>query len=301
MTSAIDLRSVSKNYGAVAALRNLSFSVQPGEIFGFLGLNGAGKTTTIRILLDLIRPTSGAAFIMGHNCRRQALRSRSLVGYLPGEMGFYGDMTGERFLDVLAGLGADAVDPNHREDLIRRLELPSKDLRRSLREYSTGMKRKLGLVQAMQGDPPILILDEPTEGLDPLVQESFYGILLDLHRRGRTIFMSSHVLSEVERICTRICIIRKGELALLSSVDELRRMAARRVRVIFDREVAGKPDTLPQGNEICALEPHSWSFKVQGPLGPLIQSLHDLPIRDIEVAEPKLEEILIRYYREDEP
>src|SRR5262245_46723337 len=196
-----------------------------GEVLGFLGLNGAGKTTAIRLLLDLLRPSSGQAFIFGHDCCLDGLAARAQVGYLPGELGMYPDLTGLEILDFLASLNAQPVDKRRRQDLADRLELSQRDLRRRIRQYSTGMKRKLGVIQAFQADPPLLILDEPTEGLDPLMQESFYSLLTDVKSKGTTVFMSSHVLSEVERVCDRIALLRKGELVLLSSVQESRRLA----------------------------------------------------------------------------
>ena len=184
-------------------MKDLNLEVVQGEVLGFLGLNGAGKTTAIRLLLDLLRPTSGKAFIFGHDCWTEGLAARARVGYLPGELGLYPDLTGFEVLDFLAGISRQAVDKRRRQELFDRLELPHSDLRRKLRQYSTGMKRKLGLIQAFQADPPLLILDEPTEGLDPLMQESFYVLLQDAKQKGRTVFMSSHVLSEVERSCAK--------------------------------------------------------------------------------------------------
>ena len=269
----------------------------PGEILGFLGLNGAGKTTTIRILLDLLRPNSGNAFILGHDCQTDGLQARLNIGYLPAEMGIYSDLTGREVLDLLAGLNGHAVNVSRRRDLQERLEFPESDLRRRLREYSTGMKRKLGLIQAFQSDPMLLILDEPTEGLDPLMQESFYKLLLDVKQGGRTVFMSSHVLSEVDRVCDRIALIRKGELVLLSGIEELRKLAARPVRVLFAEDVPAAAN-LPPGNQVIETGPRSWNLKGEGPLGPLLRAIATLPVRDIEIAEAKLEEVILKYYRE---
>src|SRR5712692_5207160 len=235
--AAISISGLTKQYGKLRAVNNLHLEVNQGEILGFLGLNGAGKKTTIRILLDLLRPTGGRASIFGHDCQADGLQARSNIGYLPGEMGIYSDLTGRDVLDLLAGLNHRAVDKKHRGELQERLNLTDTDLRRRLREYSTGMKRKLGLIQAFQADPLLLILDEPTEGLDPLMQESFYGLLSDAKKRGRTVFMSSHVLSEVDRVCDRIAILRNGELVLLSAIEEIRKVASRRVRVHFSEDV----------------------------------------------------------------
>ena len=190
------------------------------------------------------------------------------------------------------------MDKRHRQELCDRLELPRSDLRRRLREYSTGMKRKLGIIQAFQANPPLLILDEPTEGLDPLMQESFYGLLADVKRGGATVFMSSHVLSEVERVCDRIALLRKGEMVLLSSVRESRRLAPRRVRVFFSEDVSANPE-LPPGHELTERTPRLWRLTVAGPLGPLLALLEGLPVKDMEVEEARLEDVVLRYYREE--
>lgn len=294
----ISIRGLTKRYGKLTAVCSLNLEVRQGEILGFLGLNGAGKSTTIRILLDLLRPTSGRASILGYDCQADGLRARALTGYLPGELGIYSYLTGREVLEFLAGLTRQTLDEPYRGELQERLELDNSVLNRSLREYSTGMKRKLGLLQALQGDPPLLILDEPTEGLDPLMQESFYELLADLKRRGRTVFMSSHVLSEVARVCDRVALLRNGELALLATVDEIQKLAPRRVRVFFAQEVTVNP-ILPPGHEVVEVSPVVWNLRVEGRLGPLMRLLATLPVTDIEVKEPRLEDVLIKYYRED--
>ena len=295
---AISIRGLTKQYGPLTALNDLNLDIDPGEVFGFLGLNGAGKTTTIRLLLDLLRPTSGQAFIFGYDCRMAGLDARARIGYLPGELGLYLDLTGLETLDFLAGLNRQPMDKRHRQELCDRLELPQSDLRRRLREYSSGMKRKLGIIQAFQTNPPLLILDEPTEGLDPLMQESFYGLLSDVKRGGATVFMSSHVLSEVERVCDRIALLRKGEMVLLSSVQESRRLAPRRVRVLFSEDVSAYPD-LPPGHELTEKAPRLWRLTVTGPLGPLLALLAGLPVEDMELEEARLEDVVLKYYREE--
>lgn len=296
--SPVSISGLTKRYGKLTAVKSLDLDVNQGEILGFLGLNGAGKTTTIRVLLDLLRPTSGRASILGHDCQKDGLRARALTGYLPGELGIYSDLTGREALDLLAGLRGQNLDKQYRRELQERLEFPDTDLRRKLREYSTGMKRKLGLLQALQADPPVLILDEPTEGLDPLMQESFYQLLAELKRRGRTVFMSSHVLSEVARVCDRVALLRKGELALLTPVEEIRKLAARSVRVFFSEDLKLEP-VFPEGVQVVELKPREWSLRVEGLLGPLVRVLATLPVKDLEVQEPRLEDVLIKYYRED--
>jgi ABC-2 type transport system ATP-binding protein len=295
----ISFCGLTKRYGRLTALKDLTLEVQAGETFGFLGLNGAGKTTAIRLLLDLLRPTSGQAFIFGYNCWTEGLEARARIGYLPGELGLYLDLTGLQTLDFLAGLNRQPLDTHYREELCERLEMPRSDLRRRLREYSAGMKRKLGIIQAFQTKPPLLILDEPTDGLDPLMQESFYGLLADVKRQGATVFMSSHVLSEVERVCDRIALLRKGEMVLVSSVRESRRLAPRRVRISFSGDVTAIPQ-LPPGQELIEGTPRLWRLAVAGPLGPLFALLHGLPVEDMEVEEARLEDVVLKYYREEE-
>jgi len=294
-SSAIRLEGLGKRYGRLTALKDVSLEVAPGEVFGFLGLNAAGKTTTIRILLDLVRPTTGRASVFDLDCQRRGLDVRAALGYLPGEPGFYGDMTGEATLELLARLSRQRVDSAWRSSLLDRLEFASVDLRRPMREYSTGMKRKLGIAQAFQADPPLLVLDEPTEGLDPLMQEAFYELLADVRRRGRTVFMSSHVLPEVERVCDRIGLLRGGELVLVSTVHDLRRLAGRRVHVTFAEDVA-RPAAWPQGYEIIEVTPRLWDLRVHGPLGPVVSLLATLPMIDLDVQMPHLEEVLRKYY-----
>ena len=294
---AIAIQNLSKSYGAIEAVRGISFDVDRGQVFGFLGLNGAGKTTTIRILLDLLRPSRGSAKLFGFDCQSQSIEARTLVGYLPGELGLYPDMTGDELLALTARLSGAAVDVEYRLRLLDRLELARTDLERQLREYSTGMKRKLGLLQALQADPPLVILDEPTEGLDPLVQDALHEILFELRNRGRTVFMSSHVLSEVERLCDWIAVIRKGAIVLLSTVEEARRRTGRTVRIFFNGNVP--PMAMPRGMSIMTANPADWTLRIEGEIGELIPFLGSLPVRDMEITEPALEDVLRSFYREE--
>ena len=294
---AIAITALTKSYGKVEAVRNLSLEVPRGQIFGFLGLNGAGKTTTIRVLLDLLRPTSGSARVFGLDCREDSRRVRALTGYLPGELGLYGDMSGEELLSLTTRLSGRQLAPDYRLQLAERLELSPADLRRKIREYSSGMKRKLGLIQAMQHEPELLILDEPTEGLDPLMQRELNRILLEQKKAGRTIFMSSHVMAEVERVCDRIAVIRKGELAFLSTVAEARKIGGRRARIRFEREV--KLPTLPSTMRFLEGTATEWLIRVDAEMKQLLDLLRDYPIHDLEIGEPELEDVLERYYREE--
>lgn len=293
----ISMRGLTKRYGTLTALKGLTLDVHRGEIFGFLGLNGAGKSTAIRILLDFLRPSAGTATVFGLNCWTQSLETRNCIGYLPGELGLYLDLTGLETLDFLARLNATRFDPHHRDELCDRLELSRTDLRRKLRQYSTGMKRKLGIIQAFQASPPLLILDEPTEGLDPLMQEAFYRLLREEKHRGTTVFMSSHVLSEVERVCDRIALLRKGEMVLLSTVAETRRLAPRRIQIKFDADVNQLPE-LPDNTHWVHHSARVWSVETFGALGPLMNMLQGLPVEDLLVEEARLEDIVLKYYRE---
>jgi ABC-2 type transport system ATP-binding protein len=265
-------------------------------VFGFLGVNGAGKTTTIRMLLNLVRPSGGSASIFGIDCQKDSLKTRALVGYLPGELGLYPDMTGAQMLALTARLSSAPVSTNDRDRLLDRLSFAKSDLTRTFREYSTGMKRKLGVVQALQADAPLLILDEPTEGLDPLVQRSLYDLLLELRARGRTIFMSSHVLSEIERLCDRIAVVRKGELVLVSTVDDARRGTGRTVRIRFATPVDAV--ALPPNMHFTDRAPDLWTLAVDGEVGALLPLLGSRPVHDIEISEPSLEDVLQRFYRD---
>jgi ABC-2 type transport system ATP-binding protein len=296
MAAAITLDGVTKRYGRLVAVRDLAFEVREGEVFGFLGLNGAGKTTTIRILLDVLRPKSGRARVFGFDCQHQGLEVRRRVGYLPGELGIPPDVTGNQLLDLLGRLGGNRVDEVWRRSLLERFALSSPDLSRRLREYSTGMKRKLGIVQAFQHDPPLLVLDEPTEGLDPLMQEAFFELLTEVTRRGRTVFLSSHVLSEVERSCARVGLLREGQLALLASVSELQALAPRRVTVRF-AGAAPAPAALPRGSTLVSRDAGSWELETSGPIGSLFDGVAGCAVADVQVRAPRLEDILAAYYR----
>lgn len=295
---AVALLGVTKRFGRLVAVKTLDLAVEPGQVFGFLGLNGAGKTTTIRLLLDLLRPSAGRAAILGHDCQADGIAARALVGYMPGEPGFYRDMTGRQALGVLARLSARAVRGAWQRELLERLAFRDSDLDRRIREYSSGMKRKVAIVSAFQADAPLLILDEPTEGLDPLMQEAFYALLADVRKRGTTVFLSSHVLSEVDRVCDRIGVLRAGELVLEAPVDQVRHMAPRTVRIVFREPVAPPPEDWPARIEIVDVSATQWSLRVRGSTGPVVESLAGLPVADLDVREPRLEDVVIQYYRE---
>ncbi len=214
--SAITVDGLTKHYGRVHALEDVSLEVVPGEIFGFLGPNGAGKSTLIRLLLGYLHPTAGRASVLGLDIVRDSVAIRARTGYLPGGIALDDGLTGERYLDDLAALSGRP--PVRRSAICERLELTDRVLRRPIRDYSRGMRQKVGIVQALQHDPEVAILDEPSEGLDPLMQRAFYEVLEEVRAAGRTVFFSSHVLSEVERVCDRVAIVRAGRLVLTEDV-----------------------------------------------------------------------------------
>jgi ABC-2 type transport system ATP-binding protein len=280
--------------GQVRALHDLSIEVHEAEIFGFLGPNGSGKSTTIRLLLGYLHPSAGRASVLGRDITTDSEEIRRHTGYLPGGIAFYDSMTGDEQLRYLSAL--DDRPAPLRAELVERLELSARDLRRQIRDYSRGMRQKIGIIQAFQHDPELAILDEPTEGLDPLMQRSFYEILEDRRRAGRTIFFSSHILSEVERVCDRVAIVRRGELVALSDVGELLRRHRRSVEIRFAGSlpdlggVAGVSDLeVRQGLLTCQLE---------GEPTALVAALQGCRLDDLLIEPARLEEAFLEYYAE---
>jgi ABC-2 type transport system ATP-binding protein len=233
---AIVTRALTKTYGRARGVADLDLEVRPGEVFGYLGPNGAGKTTTLRLLLDLIRPTRGSATVLGLDSHREGRAIRRRVGYLPGDLRLYVSLSGRELLDYFGHLRG-AIPRERAEALARRLDC---DLGREIRALSSGNRQKLGLIQAFMSDPELLILDEPTNGLDPLVQQTFYELVLEARAAGRTVLLSSHILPEVERVCDRVGILREGRLVAVESIADLRARAVRRVEIEF-----GTPSSPP--------------------------------------------------------
>jgi ABC-2 type transport system ATP-binding protein len=292
--NAISIRALTKYYGSVVGVEELTLDVPQGEVFGFLGANGAGKTTTIRMLLDLVRPTGGRASVAGFDCQRQGLDARAHIGYLPGEMPIYPELSGARYLSFLASIGPRPLARVRMDHLLRRFDVSDLDLKRRMRDYSHGMKRKLGLIQALMTDAPVLILDEPTSGLDPLMIEAFSETIDELVRAGRTtVFMSSHILSEVDRVCQRIGLVRQGRLVAVRTLAEMRSDAPRRVTIYFSRPVCGDMPAFPGVVEV-ARDAQQWIVEVKGPLGALVSALAGLPIADIKVDGFTLDDTILR-------
>jgi ABC-2 type transport system ATP-binding protein len=293
---AIATRALSKQYGSVRALESLDLAVREGEIFGFLGPNGAGKSTTIRLLLGFLHPSAGEGRVLGLDCVRDSVAIRRRIGYLPGGIALYDSLTGAQLLDYLARLGGRA--PARRAELCDRLELSNGTLGRLVREYSRGMRQKIGIIQALQHDPELAILDEPTEGLDPLMQRAFYDVLDELRAAGRTIFFSSHVLSEVERVCDRVAIVRRGRLVALEDVEAL---LARRKRNV-EMRVEGPPPSLDGVAGVSAIKvlpDGRFTSHLEGDVGPFLAAIRDVRVVDLTIEPAHLEEAFLEFYEGD--
>jgi beta-exotoxin I transport system ATP-binding protein len=292
MSVVIELECLTKRYGEARGIEELTLSVPRGEIFGFLGPNGAGKTTTIRTLLDLLHPTGGSARLFGLDSRRDSLAIRARVGNLPGEFAYEERMTGRDLLRFFAELrGMNGI--GCAQELAQRFEA---DLSRPLGDLSRGNRQKIGLIQALFHEPELLILDEPTTGLDPLMQEEFLAVAEEYRDRGGTVFLSSHELDEVERVCDRVGIIREGRLAAVEAVEEMRGRAYRNVMVRFARPVTvGKLKRLPDIERIEA-EGTTVRFRVRGNLDATIKAVARHEVLDMEITRPTLEELFLAFY-----
>ena len=291
----ISVSNLTKYYGRSLGVQDINFSVNPGEIFGFLGPNGAGKTTTIRMLLDLLRPSSGEIIIFGHKICEHSLEIRKRCGYLPGNFSAYGDMTGGEFLRFVASMRK--AEPSLQESLIDRFHLSKDDLSQKVKHLSHGTLQKLGIIQAFFHRPELLILDEPTIGLDPLMQEEFYRLLREVQNDGKTVFFSSHNLPEVEKVCHRIAIIREGELVALETLEGLKKKKLKRLQFTLSRPVAGLDLA---GASLVNQKDLSYEYLVEGDIQTLLQRLSTLPIQDLTLPEPDLEEVFLAYYRREE-
>jgi beta-exotoxin I transport system ATP-binding protein len=289
----VSAEGLTKRYGSRRGVEGLTFAVPRGEVFGFLGPNGAGKTTTIRLMLDLIRPTAGSVEVFGLHSRRDSLAIRRRIGYLPGDLRLYERWTGEELLAYFARLHR-LRGPGEAPRLAQALEI---DLSVPIRALSRGNRQKVGLVQAMMHRPDLLVLDEPTSGLDPLVQQTFYELLEETTGDGRTVFLSSHVLSEVQRVADRVAIVREGRLELVETVERLRRRAFTRVEATF-RVVPG-PDAFAGTAGVRVLDRHGVVvvFALEGPIDPLLKQLARFEVLALDVHEADLEDIFLALYR----
>ena len=297
----IQMNRLSKIYGSgknqTKALTNLDLAVNQGEIFGYLGPNGAGKTTTIRMLLDFIRPTSGSASIFGMDVRQRSVEIHRRIGFLPGELGLWKGRTGKQIINYLASVRGDAKRiVKHADELAEQLKL---DVSKRVRDYSSGNRRKLGLVLAMMHSPDLLILDEPTGGLDPLVQQTFHEMMSEYRDKGKTVFLSSHVLSEVQAICDRVGILRDGELKAVESVERLTNVEFHWVEVKFRDGIPERlPDELANIGAVSDVSMNGASIRLRlvGDFDPLIRRISGGYIENMRIEEPSLEEIFLAFY-----
>ena len=284
---------LTKAYGAHRGINDVDLEIAEGEAFGFLGPNGAGKTTTIRTILDHLRPTSGKAFVFGIETTVDPVAIHRRVGYLPGEFSLYDKLTGGQTIEYFANLRG-GVDRTYQQDLIARLDV---DPSRKFKEYSKGNKQKIGLVVALQHRPDLLILDEPTSGLDPLVQQTFYDLIRETKADGRTIFLSSHILGEVEKTCDRVAIIREGRLAMVDRVEALRDLAHHQVELRFSGDVPAAAFAAIDGVSDMTSDDHVLRMRVSGSITPVVREAAKYELLDFVSREPSLEETFLAQYQ----
>jgi ABC-2 type transport system ATP-binding protein len=284
---------LTKSYGKSRGVIDLEFEVRAGEVFGYLGPNGAGKSTTIRTMLDFLRPTSGRITVLGLDPTADGPELRRRVGYVPGEFGLYERLTARRYLQTFTSLRAGAGE-DRVEDLARRLNL---DLDVRIKELSHGNKRKVGLIQGFMHEPDLLVLDEPTQGLDPLVQQEFYAMIDEARDRGATVFLSSHVMPEVERVCDRVAIIRDGRLITVDDVGDLKAKALRTVEFHFDGPVPATAFATLASVVEAEQRGDSVVMTVRGPLDEVVKEAARHTVVNIQTREPSLEDIFLEAYR----
>jgi ABC-2 type transport system ATP-binding protein len=292
MTTVIKTEKLTKFYGRHRGIIDVDLEVQEGEAFGFLGPNGAGKTTMIRTLLDHIRPSSGRATIFGIDTTADPVAIHRRLGYLPGEFALYDKLTGGQTIEYFANLRG-GVDKLYQADLIGRLDV---DPTRKFREYSKGNKQKIGLIIALQHRPDLLLLDEPTSGLDPLIQQQFYRVIREAKADGRTVFLSSHILSEVEKTCDRVAIIREGRLTRVDRTAALRDLAHHQVELVFTSQIPVEQFTSLAGVSDVVAEDHTLRMRVSGNITPVVRTAARYDLADFVSREPSLEETFLAEY-----
>jgi len=295
--SVIHTEGLTKHYGDVRAVVDLNLDIRAGEIFGFLGPNGAGKTTTIRTLLDEIRPTAGRASILGLDTHDKAVEIRRHIGYLPDDLAMYPNLTGKDTLTYFANLRG-GVDWSHVDRLAKRLDA---DLSRKVGDLSSGNRQKVGLIQAFMNRPEVLIMDEPSSGLDPLIQRELQAMMREVADEGHTVFLSSHMLFEVQRVADRVGIIRNGKLAAVERVSELRSKAIRRIEFDFSTPVEATVFEAVPGVRDVSVEDNRVVLSYDGKMEVLLRAVMDrYDLLDIHTQEADLEEIFLTYYRDEE-
>ncbi len=288
--SAITFTNLTKSFGKLVAVNDVTFSVKEGQIFGFLGPNGAGKTTAIRCMMDFIRANSGKVTVFGKDSQIDTVEIKSIIGYLPADHHYYENWNGRdhiKFVSKLRGIN------EYPDELIKKLDFNPKV---KVRTLSSGNKQKLGIILAMLGKPKILVLDEPTQGLDPLLQNSFYELIHEYKQSGGTVFMSSHNLPEVERICDSVAIIRQGKLAAEETLESLREKSLHKFSLLFSEPVERSLFNI-KDVKIVTFSPSSVVLEAKGEPTELLAVIAKLPIKDIEVSHASLEEIFMEVYR----
>ena len=294
MTEKILVNKLTKYYGSFKAVSNVSFKVNEGEVFGLIGPNGAGKSTTMRSMLNFIFPTSGNITINGLDSKADYLKIRSLIGYLPGEFTTYENMTGSEFLKHMLYLRKVPEKEKYAIELSKKFDL---DLNKKAKNLSKGNKQKVGIIQAFCHEPEILILDEPTSGLDPLKQQVFDELILELKEKGKTIFISSHVLPEVEMLCDRIAIIKDGKIVTENTMSKLKSMAMNRFEVIFKNEIKERSFGKSIGVKNIIQSGEKYIFDVEGDVNKFIKKITENKVKSFKTIEPDLEEIFLSFYK----
>ncbi|HEV2412355.1 MAG TPA: ABC transporter ATP-binding protein [Candidatus Saccharimonadales bacterium] len=283
-------KGLTKRYGSLAALDSLDIEIKKGEIVGYLGPNGAGKTTTIRLLLGLIKPTSGHAEIFGLDCQKDKVKIHRRLAYVPGEASLWPSLTGEETLYLLGQIHGQ-VDLSYQKTLVKRFQF---DPKKKVRTYSKGNRQKINLIAALATRADLLVLDEPTSGLDPLMEQAFRESILEAKKNGQTVFLSSHILDEVEALCDRVGILREGKLVEIGTLSEMRHLSALTVEATF----AGKPPQIKKikGVSRVKITGHHLSCQVQGPIDELLAALAKAKPKSLISREPSLEELFLSLY-----
>ena len=293
MEPLISVKSLTKYYGKFLAVSNISFSVKKGEIFGLIGPNGAGKSTTMRSILNFIKPTDGKITINGLDSKKDYLKIRKLIGYLPGEFSIYDNLNGEQYIKHILHLRKKSDKLSNLEILASRFDL---DLSKKSKNLSKGNKQKIGIIQAFCHDPEIIILDEPTSGLDPLKQQEFENLVLEFKNKGKTIFISSHVLPEVETLCDRVAIIKDGKIIAEDKVSDLKKKSLNRIEVQFAKDIIINKFSKYLGISKITGDSKKYTFDIEGNIDKFIKELSNYEIQNIRTIDPDLEDIFLTYY-----
>lgn len=294
--SVIAIRDLTKYYGKFPGIKGLNLRVDPGEIYGFLGPNGAGKSTTIRLMLNLLRPSSGEVKLFDKNVKTHYGQIFQFIGNVPGELQLYDNLTGRSFLIYMNRFSRK--EPKFREELIHAFDLHPSDLNKKIKYYSHGMKQKLGIIQALQDDPDLVIMDEPSEGLDPINKGVLYAYLKHLKSKGKTIFFSSHYLAEVEKICDRVGLVRKGRLIAEESISALKEKMVRRMEVTFVQPLP-KEAFCRVNMKILEQDAHRLVLDVSGDINPLLRQIAGYEVENLVFPEPSLEQTFMTFYEKE--